>query len=46
MSVQSIDHIVLTTRDLDKCLAFYTGALGMTLERFGAVEVVPARRVI
>ena len=35
MIVQSIDHIVLTTRDLDKCLAFYTGALGMTLERFG-----------
>jgi catechol 2,3-dioxygenase-like lactoylglutathione lyase family enzyme len=35
MSVQSIDHVVLTTRDLDQCLAFYTGALGMTLERFG-----------
>ncbi len=35
MSVQSIDHIVIATHDLDKCLAFYTGALGMTLEKFG-----------
>ena len=35
MIIESIDHIVLTTRDLDKCLAFYTGALGMTIERFG-----------
>jgi catechol 2,3-dioxygenase-like lactoylglutathione lyase family enzyme len=35
MIVQSIDHIVLATRDLERCLAFYTGALGMTLERFG-----------
>jgi catechol 2,3-dioxygenase-like lactoylglutathione lyase family enzyme len=31
----SVDHIVLTTRDLERCLAFYTGVLGMTLERFG-----------
>lgn len=35
MIIQSIDHIVVTTRDLEKCLAFYSGALGMTLERFG-----------
>lgn len=39
MIVQSIDHVVLTTRDLEKCLAFYTGALGMTLERFGADRI-------
>ena len=39
MIIGSIDHIVLTTRDLDKCLAFYTGALGMTLERFGAGRI-------
>lgn len=39
MIVRSIDHIVLTTRDLDKCLAFYTQALGMTLERFGAGRI-------
>ena len=33
--IRSIDHIVLTTRDLDKCLNFYTRVLGMQLERFG-----------
>ena len=31
----SIDHIVLTTRDLERCLDFYTRVLGMTLERYG-----------
>ena len=33
--IKSFDHVVLTTRDLDKCLAFYTQALGMRIERFG-----------
>lgn len=33
--IDSIDHVVLTTRDEAKCIAFYTGALGMTLERYG-----------
>jgi catechol 2,3-dioxygenase-like lactoylglutathione lyase family enzyme len=33
--IKSIDHIVLTTRDLDKCIAFYTQALGMRLESYG-----------
>ncbi len=33
--IKSLDHIVLTTRDLEKCLAFYTQALGMQLETFG-----------
>lgn len=33
--IKSIDHVVLTTRDLEKCVAFYTGVLGMTLERYG-----------
>ena len=33
--IASLDHLVLTTRDLDKCVEFYTQALGMTLERFG-----------
>jgi catechol 2,3-dioxygenase-like lactoylglutathione lyase family enzyme len=32
--IGSLDHIVLTTRDLDACIAFYTEVLGMTLERF------------
>ena|SRR5688572_14731962 len=31
----SVDHIVLTTRDLDRCVDFYTRVLGMTLERYG-----------
>lgn len=34
--IKSIDHIVLTTANLERCLDFYTGALGMQLERFGA----------
>ena len=33
--IKSIDHIVLTTRDLDKCIAFYTKVLGMQLENYG-----------
>ena len=31
----SIDHVVLTTRDLDRCLDFYTRVLGMIAERYG-----------
>jgi catechol 2,3-dioxygenase-like lactoylglutathione lyase family enzyme len=31
----SIDHIVLTTRDLEQCLDFYSRVLGMTVERYG-----------
>jgi catechol 2,3-dioxygenase-like lactoylglutathione lyase family enzyme len=34
--IKSIDHIVITTANLERCLDFYTGALGMRLERFGA----------
>jgi catechol 2,3-dioxygenase-like lactoylglutathione lyase family enzyme len=32
--IDHIDHIVLTTRDKEACIRFYTEALGMTLERF------------
>lgn len=32
--IDHIDHIVLTTRDLDGCIRFYTEILGMKLERF------------
>jgi catechol 2,3-dioxygenase-like lactoylglutathione lyase family enzyme len=35
----SIDHIVLTTRDLERCLGFYTRVLGMRVERFGEGRV-------
>lgn len=37
--IKSIDHIVLTTRDLAKCIAFYTQALGMQLENYGAGRI-------
>jgi catechol 2,3-dioxygenase-like lactoylglutathione lyase family enzyme len=30
-----VDHIVLATNDLERCLDFYTRVLGMTLERYG-----------
>ena len=33
--IKSVDHIVLTTRDLDKCLDFYIRVLGMKMERYG-----------
>ena len=32
--IDRVDHIVLTTRDLDACVRFYTGVLGMELVRF------------
>lgn len=33
--IASLDHLVLTTRDLDACVEFYTRILGMRLEPFG-----------
>jgi catechol 2,3-dioxygenase-like lactoylglutathione lyase family enzyme len=33
--IDHIDHIVLTTRDREGCIRFYTQVLGMTLEKFG-----------
>jgi catechol 2,3-dioxygenase-like lactoylglutathione lyase family enzyme len=33
--IGAIDHIVLTTADLERCLDFYTRVLGMRLERYG-----------
>ena len=32
--IDHVDHIVLTTRDLDACVRFYTEVLGMKLEAF------------
>jgi catechol 2,3-dioxygenase-like lactoylglutathione lyase family enzyme len=32
--IDHIDHIVLTTRDKDACIRFYTEVLGMKLETF------------
>lgn len=34
--IESIDHVVLTTRDERQCVDFYTRVLGMTVERYGA----------
>ena len=33
--IKSIDHVVLTTADLEKCLDFYTRVLGMKIEPYG-----------
>ena len=33
--IGSIDHVVLATRDLERCLDFYTRVLGMTVEHYG-----------
>ena len=37
--IHTIDHVVLTTRDLDRCLDFYTRVLGMRVERYGANRI-------
>lgn len=36
--IDHIDHIVLTTRDLDGCIRFYREVLGMRLERFATPD--------
>ncbi len=33
--IRSIDHLVITTRDIKACIAFYVDVLGMRLETFG-----------
>jgi catechol 2,3-dioxygenase-like lactoylglutathione lyase family enzyme len=33
--IRHLDHLVLTTRDRDRCVEFYTRVLGMRLETFG-----------
>lgn len=33
--IDRLDHLVVTTRDRDACVDFYTRVLGMRLERFG-----------
>ena len=37
--IGSIDHVVLPTRDLERCLDFYTRVLGMRVERYGANRI-------
>lgn len=38
MQVSSLDHLVLTVRDIDATIAFYTNCLGMTAEQFTPVD--------
>ena len=33
--IDHLDHLVLTTRDPERCIDFYTRVLGMRLETFG-----------
>jgi catechol 2,3-dioxygenase-like lactoylglutathione lyase family enzyme len=35
----TLDHFVLATRDLERCLDFYTRVLGMQLERYGEARI-------
>jgi catechol 2,3-dioxygenase-like lactoylglutathione lyase family enzyme len=35
MKVTGIDHVVLTVRDLERTINFYTNILGMTVSAFG-----------
>lgn len=37
--IGSIDHVVLTTRNLERCLDFYTRVLGMRVERYGESRI-------
>jgi catechol 2,3-dioxygenase-like lactoylglutathione lyase family enzyme len=34
VKVEKIDHVVITVKDLNKTIDFYTNALGMKLEKF------------
>ena len=34
--ISHLDHLVLTTEDLDRCIDFYTRVLGMQLQTFGS----------
>jgi catechol 2,3-dioxygenase-like lactoylglutathione lyase family enzyme len=38
----TIDHIVITTANLDRCLDFYTRVLGMKVERYGQGRIALA----
>lgn len=37
--IKTFDHVVLTTRNLERCLDFYTRVLGMKVERYGANRI-------
>ena len=37
MRIEKIDHVVITVKDLNKTIDFYTNALGMKLEKFSSL---------
>ena len=39
MNIKNIDHIVLTVKDIDITIKFYTSVLGMVVELFGEDRV-------
>ncbi|MBC7779084.1 MAG: VOC family protein [Proteobacteria bacterium] len=43
--IDRLDHLVLTTTDPERAIAFYTGVLGMQLERFGQSAALPGGRI-
>ena len=44
--ITAIDHIVLTSADVDKTIAFYCEVLGMELQVFAPLDGGPARRAL
>ena len=40
--IRTFDHVVIATRDLDRCLDFYTRVLGMRVERYGEGRIALA----
>ena len=39
MKISKLDHFVLTVRDLEKTISFYTSVMGMEKEEFGQARV-------
>ncbi|MGC6453316.1 MAG: VOC family protein [Candidatus Puniceispirillaceae bacterium] len=46
MMITAIDHIVLTSADVDSTVAFYCDVLGMELQVFNPPDGSPARRAL
>ena len=39
MKISGLDHLVLTVKDIEKTIQFYTSILGMTVDRFAENRV-------
>ena len=44
--ITAIDHIVMTSADVDKTIAFYCGVLGMQLQTFSPLDGSVPRRAL